>query len=123
MPDSDPPVFDPAVLDELRRATGGDDAFVKELIGTYLADGAVLLETIAAALQAGDGAAVVRPAHTLKSSSASLGAMRLAELSRGLEEDGRTGSAMDPGRVAHLRSEWSAASAALAGAASGVHEP
>ena len=123
MPDSEPPVFDPAVLDELRRATGGDDAFVKELVGTYLTDGAELLETIAAALQAGDGAAVVRPAHTLKSSSASLGAMRLAQLSRSLEEDGRTGGSMDPSRVTQLRAEWSAATAALTGAASGVHEP
>lgn len=123
MPDSEPPVFDPAVLDELRRATGGDDAFVKELIGTYLADGAELVETIATALQAGDGAAVVRPAHTLKSSSASLGAMRLAQVCRSLEEEGRTGSPMEPSRVAQLRSEWSAASAALTGAATGVRQP
>jgi HPt (histidine-containing phosphotransfer) domain-containing protein len=113
MADPESPVLEPAVLDELRQATGADDDFVKELISTYLADGSVLLDAIAKAVEAGDGGALVRPAHTLKSSSASLGAMRLAQLSRDLEEDGRMGRAASAERLAELRSEWSAAAVAL----------
>ena len=41
-----------------------------------------------AAAEAGDAAAIVRPAHTLKSSSASLGAMRLSGICSAIEEAG-----------------------------------
>ena len=45
------------------------------------------------AVASNDPAAIVRPAHTLKSSSATLGAMRLSGISRGIEEAGRAGRA------------------------------
>ena len=44
----------------------------------------------------GDAAAIVRPAHTLKSSSAALGALRLAQIAREIEMAGRAG---DDGRT------------------------
>ena len=46
---------------------------------------------VAAARARGDAAAIVRPAHTLKSSSASLGAMRLSAICREIEEAGARG--------------------------------
>lgn len=85
----DAPVLDPAVLDQLRDDTGGDEAFIAELVETYVAEGAANLEGMVVAAEAGDVAAIVRPAHTLKSSSASLGAMRLAAICRAIEEAGR----------------------------------
>jgi HPt (histidine-containing phosphotransfer) domain-containing protein len=53
------------------------------------------------AAAAGDAAAMVRPAHSLKSTSANVGAVALAELCRSLEADGRSGTIVDAaGRVA-----------------------
>ena len=108
--------IDAAVLGELRESMGGDDEFVTELLETYLDDGAAQLGAIEEAIAAGDPAALVRPAHTLKSSSATVGALRLAELCRGLETAGRSGSIKELDRdctVGDLRSQWQAVDGAL----------
>ncbi len=91
MPEPDPRIVDSGVLDELAASVGGDTGFVAELIGTYLDDAPVHLADIAAAGQSGDAAALVRPAHTLKSSSATVGAMQLSGRARSLEMAGRSG--------------------------------
>jgi HPt (histidine-containing phosphotransfer) domain-containing protein len=87
----DAPILDDAVLAELRDSTGGDDDFVRELVEAYVSEATGYLEAMSAAAGVADSAAIVRPAHTLKSSSATLGAMRLAAISRGIEEAGRLG--------------------------------
>ena len=109
------PILDEAVLAELRATTGDDPAFVRDLVETYLADALVQLDDIAAAVDGSDAAALVRPAHTLKSSSATVGAMRLASVARRLEMSGRSG-ALGDGANADLesaRGEWSSASEAF----------
>ena len=96
-------------------ATGDDIGFVRELVETYLADTPVQLDAMAAAVEADDAAALVRPAHTVKSSSASLGAMRLSMRARDLEAAGRSGE-LGPADRAGLeasRSEWLAAADAI----------
>ncbi|HUR15752.1 MAG TPA: Hpt domain-containing protein [Candidatus Limnocylindrales bacterium] len=85
------PLLDHAVIDELRDSVGGDTAFVTELIETYLAEAPGQIDEIVAAASSGDCDAIVRPAHTLKSSSASLGAARLAQIAREIELAGREG--------------------------------
>ena len=90
---NDAPILDDAVLDELRESTGGDEDFVRELAEAYVSEATGYLGAMTDAVTAGDIAAIVRPAHTLKSSSATLGAMRLAGISRGIEEAGRAGHA------------------------------
>ena len=85
------PVLDDNVIAELRESVGGDDGFVAELAATYLAEAPEHMQALEEAVAAGDVAAAVRPAHTLKSSSASLGAMRLSEISRGIEFAAREG--------------------------------
>jgi HPt (histidine-containing phosphotransfer) domain-containing protein len=85
------PILDDAVTAELRESTGGDDEFVRELVEAYVGEAVGYLDSMRAAAAASDAAAIVRPAHTLKSSSATLGAMRLAAISRGIEEAGRAG--------------------------------
>jgi len=87
----DAPVLDEAVVEELRTSVGDDEAFIIDLVETYVTEGATNLDDILAAAAAGDPVALVRPAHTLKSSSASLGAMRLSAIARGIEEAGRDG--------------------------------
>ncbi len=117
MPDADIPVLDEEVLGELLSSTDGDVDFVRELVETYLADVPVQITGIADALEADDAAALVRPAHTLKSASATVGAMRLSAVARELEMAGRSGS-LDAGArsgLADARSEVDAVGAAMAG--------
>jgi HPt (histidine-containing phosphotransfer) domain-containing protein len=104
---SDAAVLDQAVLDELLASVGGDESFIADLAATYLAEGPADLDAMQAAAEAGDSAAIVRPAHTLKSSSASLGAMRLSQIAREIEFAGREGETAGlQARVASAREAW-----------------
>jgi two-component system, sensor histidine kinase len=110
------PAIDEKVLDDLSASVQGDTAFVRELIDAYLADSVAQLDAAEAALAAGDAAGLVRPAHTLKSSSATVGATRLAATARSLEMAARAEElATDEATVAAgaLRTEWDAAASAL----------
>ena len=92
---------DPAALDRLLEMTGGDPEFLAELIDTFLEDGTAQLTALRDAVAAGDPEAAVRPAHSLKSNSASMGADQLADVCRALEADARSGRIDDgPARVA-----------------------
>jgi HPt (histidine-containing phosphotransfer) domain-containing protein len=111
----DAPILDLAVIAELREMTGDDDDFIRELVEAYLAEAPEHLAGMTAAAGAGDAAAMVRPAHTLKSSSASLGAMRLSRICRGLEEAARAGRAEGfHEAVGAASATWAATLAALA---------
>lgn len=102
-------LLDRDVIGELRDSVGGDDEFVRELIATYLAEGPDHLAQMASAAAASDAAAIIRPAHTLKSSSASLGAMRLAAVAREIEFCGRAGDTDGLGsRVTAAHDVWEA---------------
>ncbi len=116
MPDADIPVLDESVLAELLSSTDDDAAFVRELIDTYLADVAVQLAGITAAVEADDAVALVRPAHTLKSGSATVGAMQLSAVARALEMAGRSGTldAQARARMEDARARADDASSALA---------
>ena len=83
------PVLDQAVLAELRASVGDDQAFVIDLVETYVDEGTTNMAALLAAAAQQDCPAIIRPAHTLKSTSASLGAMRLSAICRGIEEAGR----------------------------------
>jgi len=83
------PVLDNAVLADLRASVGDDQEFMVELVETYVTEGSTNMDSLLAAAAAGDCAAIVRPAHTLKSTSASLGAMRLSGICRAIEQAGR----------------------------------
>ena len=109
-------VVDEQVLAEMLETTGGDSGFVREIVETYLADAPAQLEAMTAAVEADDAAALVRPAHTLKSSSATVGAMRLSSVARELEMAGRTGTleAAVRSSLDAAHAEWTAAQAAFA---------
>ena len=115
MPPPDLPLVDEAVLADLLASTGDDPAFVRELLETYLAETPDQLAAIRAAIEADDAEALVRPAHTLKASSATLGAMRLSALARELEMAGRSGSlAADAGELLQAAIDtWAATSEGL----------
>jgi HPt (histidine-containing phosphotransfer) domain-containing protein len=66
--------------------------FVAELIDTFGEDARELIATLRRALPASDLEAFRRAAHSLKSTSESLGAARLATLARDLEASARAGT-------------------------------
>jgi HPt (histidine-containing phosphotransfer) domain-containing protein len=82
--------IDPSALHRVLDMAGGDRAFVVEIIDEYLSDSAALLATMREA--SGDG--LRRAAHTLKSTSASVGAGRLAELCARIEHAGAADGAL-----------------------------
>jgi HPt (histidine-containing phosphotransfer) domain-containing protein len=89
------PAIDEATFANLLEMTGGDVEFVDELVDTYLEDGAAQVAALKAALAAEADADLVRPAHSMKSSSLNVGALRLGELARSLEEAARSGPVSD----------------------------
>ncbi|MEA3274683.1 MAG: Hpt domain-containing protein [Pseudomonadota bacterium] len=62
---------------------------MRDLVDTFLADAPRLLEGMGRAIVAGDTEALINPAHSLKSTTASLGLMRLSGYARELEKKGR----------------------------------
>ena len=97
------PAIDRETLDRLLDITGGDVEFLDELVDTYLEDGLAQVAALQAAVGANAVDDLVRPAHTLKSSSANVGALQLADACRDLEAAARAGTVEDPGaRVAAI---------------------
>ncbi len=97
------PAIDRETLDRLLDITGGDVEFLDELVDTYLEDGRAQVAALQAAVAANAIEDLVRPAHTLKSSSANVGALQLADACRDLESAARAGDVDDPGaRVAAI---------------------
>ncbi|HEX3427536.1 MAG TPA: Hpt domain-containing protein [Candidatus Limnocylindrales bacterium] len=87
--------IDRGVFEALVEMTGGEMEFVDELVDTYLDDGRQQIDALREALATGDAAALVRPAHSLKSNSLNVGALGLGGLCRELEESARSGAVPD----------------------------
>ena len=108
--------IDEATFANLLEMTGGDQAFVDELVDTYLEEGDRLVEELIVAGNAGDVDAMIRPAHSLKSSSLNVGALELGELCRALEMNARSGEVEDPvARADEVKVAFSDVRAALLG--------
>ena len=117
-------VLDPAALDELRRLEQeGDPDLVSQVVEAYLKSSSQLLDRLREAEADTDPAAIARAAHTLKSSSAQVGAHRLSALCKKLEAHGRAGRMNDTlERVEEIEAELMAVQTALtAGSAEGNH--
>jgi signal transduction histidine kinase/DNA-binding response OmpR family regulator len=115
--DADPAatgVLDPEVLEQLRADLGGT-AMLRDVIGTFLARTPRALATLADAAARRDLDAIRQAAHTLKGTSAILGARVLAEQCaqlEGLAGDGAAGDA--DARVAAIEAAYRRLEAALA---------
>jgi len=110
--------IDRAVLAGVLDSVGGDRDFLAELIETYLDDSPRLLEAMHTALAAGNADDFRRAAHSLKSNSASLGAMPLSRMARGLEELGKAGTLEEAAAdLAEAEAEYALVRAALGAAA------
>ena len=84
--------LDQSVLASLRELQDeGDPDIVAEVGGLFLKHSPDKVKAILVALETGDAKGLYLAAHSLKSSSAYIGAMRLSALARDLEMMGRSG--------------------------------
>ncbi|MFW9264492.1 PAS domain S-box protein [Nostoc sp. CALU 546] len=82
--------IDAKVLQSLRNMVRGDRVAFAELIECYLTETPRLVQDISTAITTQDTKTIWKTAHKLKSSSASVGAMDLAQLCKVLEVQGRS---------------------------------
>jgi CheY-like chemotaxis protein len=96
-------VLDMAAIDRIREMEQrGADRLLERLVETWLASSTRLCAEAEGALERGDGAALRQAAHTLKSSSANLGAMELGRHCADIERLAREDCLVD------ARAGWSA---------------
>ena len=99
MPSSsiNPPLLDPAAVEKLRKVAGDlDPGFVAEMAQLFMLETGKSLIELKAACDRADAPMLMRLAHSLKSSAATLGLMKLARVCLILEmdtKDGETGPA------------------------------
>jgi signal transduction histidine kinase/CheY-like chemotaxis protein/HPt (histidine-containing phosphotransfer) domain-containing protein len=109
--DSKPVVLDLGIVKDLQEFMGDD---YQSLIRIYLEDSPKLLQQIQSALVIQDPVALVNPAHTLKSSSANLGAVGLSKIAAQFEKSAREGKMDIPNQEAkNLLEEFNKAREAL----------
>jgi HPt (histidine-containing phosphotransfer) domain-containing protein len=99
------------VVDELRSIMGSE---YQGLVKLFLEDAPVHIKKLQEAAAASDIPAMVAPAHTLKSSSANLGALALSAVAKRIEFGARTDALAKPTTaVLMLENEFRRAKAAL----------
>jgi CheY-like chemotaxis protein/HPt (histidine-containing phosphotransfer) domain-containing protein len=104
--------IDPDKFVEFRETMGAD--FMGEVIAVFNEDAPELLENMQQALAVNDKELFRRAAHTLKSNSASFGAVTLAELARELEMLGKEGRLAEAAeKVARAAAEYQRVQQAL----------
>jgi CheY-like chemotaxis protein/HPt (histidine-containing phosphotransfer) domain-containing protein len=114
-------VLDEGALDQIRALQRpGRPSVLEKVVKLYLDDSLKLVEALRQAVHQGDAQAVQQAAHTLKSSSANLGATELATLCRELESLGRQGC-LEPAAalMQQLETTYPGVRQALAGVATG----
>ena len=84
-------VIDPLAIENLRALNPGDnDEFLREIVGIFLEDTPQRITELDQSLKAGDVPKFTRAAHSIKGSSANLGAMALRFVAEKLEHESRT---------------------------------
>jgi HPt (histidine-containing phosphotransfer) domain-containing protein len=111
----DPNVIDPAAIENLRALNPGDnDEFLREIAGIFLEDTPVRIAELDQSLAAGDVPKFTRAAHSIKGSSANLGAVSLRAVAEKLEHKCRTTGLSDVATlVAQVKSEFGRAQTEL----------
>ena len=99
------PCIDVTVFENLKAMMGED--FIGELIDAYFEEAPQLIGQIEQALASGDAVVFRRAAHSLKSSSASFGAMQFSASAKELEMIGKEGNLAGSGdKVAVLKEDY-----------------
>ena len=104
--------IDAATFNELRETAGA--AFVADLVNTFFEEAPRMLADLRRARDAADADRFRRAAHSLKSNSATFGALELASLARELELNGLAADpARDVAAISVLDAAYARAAAAL----------
>jgi signal transduction histidine kinase/DNA-binding NarL/FixJ family response regulator len=99
-----PHALDATIVGDLLDTMGDEFG---DLVRVYLEDAPQRLRELEFAAEGNDAAAQVAPSHTLKSSSANIGATALSELARHIEQTARSGIATSPADIASgIRHEY-----------------
>jgi HPt (histidine-containing phosphotransfer) domain-containing protein len=115
-----PAPVDETVLDTLVEEVGdGDRSLLDDLIGSYLEEAAGMVAQLEAGARSGDAPAVAAVAHSLKSSSAALGALPFAAMLQRVEQEAKQGTADLAGLVAPIHGEYARVADALSRQVSG----
>lgn len=107
------PVLNLQTFQALKKMVGGKQAALAALINCYLTESPKLIKAMADAVTTANADALRDSAHSLKSSSASLGATRMAQVCKTLEICGRSGNLAITDEVAHLHVEYDLVKATL----------
>ena len=95
--------IDEKALEEIRKLQGsGTPDLLESIVDRYLKDAPRLLQSMREAAATANGDALRRAAHTLKSTSATLGVIRLAQHCREIENRARSGRVADAGQWLNL---------------------
>ena len=103
-----PEALSTQALDDVLAMAGGDRDFLVAVVEEYLTDSTANV----AALRTVSGADLERVAHTLKSTSASVGALALSAVCAEIERAAKAG-AVDPSLISAAEAEHASARAAL----------
>ena len=87
------PAIDRSIFDELLEVMGSEFA---GLVNVYLEDTPKNIKILAQSAQRGQVEGMIAPAHSLKSTSANLGAIVLSDLAKKIEHGARNGTLTDP---------------------------
>lgn len=111
----DPSAIDPQAIENLRALNPGDnDEFLREIAGIFLEDTPQRIAELEQSLAAGDATKFTRAAHSIKGSSANLGASGVRAVAEKLEHQSRTeGLGSVSTLVGELKSEYIRAEAEL----------
>lgn len=114
-PDQGYSVIDQAALEAIASLqVSGDNELLRNVIQIYLSHSQTLIQKLGEAVAADDAMGIMEAAHTLKSSSAQLGAARLAKVLFELEAMGRNRETSEAPRLfLQARLELEAARTAL----------
>jgi HPt (histidine-containing phosphotransfer) domain-containing protein len=110
------PLFDPIAIDKLRKVAGDQGStFVAEMAQLFLDETSRVLAELQSGCERDDWKAVSRLAHSVKSSAATLGLMRLSAACKALELDTRnaTSSPETENHVADVMDEFKQATPIL----------
>ncbi len=106
--------IDRTVLRELLAMFNGDKLFVAQVLETFIANSAQLITGLRAGAEQANPAEIHRAAHSLKSNSANVGALTLAQFCRELEELSRYSNPADAvERAGQIAVEFERVKAAL----------
>ncbi len=108
-------MIDEQVIAVLRASLSDDGTIIGQLIGLYTSDSPQLVDDAAAAIERQDWDTLKRSAHSLKSTSASMGATTASAVARELEQFAKDGNLeQSVATLARLKIEVNDAIAALA---------